>query len=480
MLALSLPPWGWWPLAFAGIAALDALVADRDARSRFARGWLVGMGLFVPSLIWMQSLTLPGYLIACLGYSAIFGAGVAACPARAPARWVALPGALAMAELLRWSWPFGGVPLSTIAIGQVDGPLAPVLRVGGTLLLLEVTVLVGVALAAAVRRAWRPAAVALALVAVLVAVGAFAPHGSPTGRRIHVALVQGGGPQGTRAESTDPSVVFQRHLDASDAVKPPVDVVFWPEDVVDVTGPVGATPEGAAIAGLARRLHAPVVVGSVEAEDLADPRDIERFRNAAVVFDASGEVVSRYEKVHRVPFGEFTPLRSLLEPLAGGALISSEAIAGDGPAFIDVPGVGRVATAISWEVFFGDRVREGVQHGAGLVANPTNGSSFTGTIVQTQQVAASRMRAIETGRWVVQIAPTGFSAIVRPDGVVVERSKISERRVIHGTVGLRTGQTLYVRLGLLPGLALALACLALAWLPFTRGDRGRGSRAAHA
>ena len=59
-----------------------------------------------------------------------------------------------------------------------------------------------------------------------------------------------------------------------------------------------------------------------------------------------------------------------------------------------------MATPISWEIFFPDRTREGVEDGARLVLNPTNGASFTGTIVQTQQVASSRMRAIESGRWV--------------------------------------------------------------------------------
>ena len=68
--------------------------------------------------------------------------------------------------------------------------------------------------------------------------------------------------------------------------------------------------------------------------------------------------------------------------------------------------------AISWEIFFGGRARESVVHGAEAITNPTNGASYTGTIVQTQQVASSRLRAIETGRWVVQAAPTGFTAIV--------------------------------------------------------------------
>ena len=81
---------------------------------------------------------------------------------------------------------------------------------------------------------------------------------------------------------------------------------------------------------------------------------------------------------------------------------------GEQPPLLDVPGpVGRVATPISWEIFFPDRTREGVEAGGRLVLNPTNGSSFTGTIVQTQQVASSRMRAIESGRWVAQVRPPG-------------------------------------------------------------------------
>ena len=120
--------------------------------------------------------------------------------------------------------------------------------------------------------------------------------------------------------------------------------------------------------------------------------------------------------------------------------------------------------AISWEIFFGDRVREGVEDGAELVLNPTNGSSFTGTLVQTQQVAASRMRAIENDRSLLQVAPTGFSAIIAPDGTVEQRTAVSEQKVLHGTVELRSGTTPYTRLGYGPAVAVALVSLTLGWL----------------
>ncbi|HZA78389.1 MAG TPA: apolipoprotein N-acyltransferase [Acidimicrobiales bacterium] len=453
--ALALPPWGWWPLALVGLVGLDRLIADQARRTRFRRGLLVGLGLYVPSLAWMLDMTAPGYAVAAVFYAALLGVAAAVVPAAAPGRWLALPGAIALVELLRWSWPFGGVPLSSLAVGQVAGPLAPVLRIGGALLLVEATVIVGVTLAAALNRRWLAAGVGVVVAAAGVLVAVAGPRGEQVGT-LRVALVQGGGPQGTRASDTDEREVFERHLAASEAVDTPVDLVVWPEDIVDVVDPVADTREGGELRALAQQLDAPLVVGVVE------DAGRDHFRNAAVAYDADGEIVDRYDKVHRVPFGEYVPLRSLVERLGGEDLASRDAIVGERPAELDTP-AGHLSVAISWEIFFGDRVREGVEDGAEIVLNPTNGSSFTGTLVQTQQVATSRMRAIENDRWVLQVAPTGFSAIVGPDGTVHQRSSVSDPAVLQQTVGMREGTTVYTRLGLLPAWIVALVCLALGW-----------------
>ena len=114
----------------------------------------------------------------------MLGAGIAAAPP-GRGRWLALAGTWTLAELLRWTWPFGGVPLANLAIGQVAGPLAAVLRVGGSLLLVLVAVLAGQAVAAAVRRAWRWAGgIALGVVAARARrVGDRAPSGHAVGTR---------------------------------------------------------------------------------------------------------------------------------------------------------------------------------------------------------------------------------------------------------------------------------------------------------
>jgi apolipoprotein N-acyltransferase len=116
---------------------------------------------------------------------------------------------------------------------------------------------------------------------------------------------------------------------------------------------------------------------------------------------------------------------------------------------------GDVAVAISWEVFFSRRVREGVRDGGQFVANPTNGSSYWLTQIQSQQVAQSRLRATESGRWLVQAAPTGFSAIVDPRGELEQRSDISESVVLEATIERLGGTTPAQATGDLLPVALA-------------------------
>ena len=124
------------------------------------------------------------------------------------------------------------------------------------------------------------------------------------------------------------------------------------------------------------------------------------------------------------------------------------------------PGEDRLGvTGVDGDVLGRDRVG----HGGEAIVNPTNGSSYTGTILQTQQVASSRLRAVENGRWVVQAAPTGFSAFVTDDGHVLERTAVSEARVITHEVPLRHGSTWYRVLGDWPFRALLAGVLGLSW-----------------
>jgi apolipoprotein N-acyltransferase len=141
---------------------------------------------------------------------------------------------------------------------------------------------------------------------------------------------------------------------------------------------------------------------------------------------------------------------------------------------LDLPDGTRLAVVISWEVFFGDRARDGVSRSGEMVLNPTNGSSYTGTILQTQQIASSRLRAVETGRWVAQVSPTGFTAFVSPDGDVHDRTGVSEQKVITRDVALRGGRTWYTSYGDWPiEIVLGLALAASIYVPSLSARRRR-------
>lgn len=474
-VALSLPPWGFWPLAFAGIAAFEVALGEQARRGQRARrGWLFGAGWLYMGMGWMWFLTAPGYLLAAAMFAGLHAAAAALAPT-GPWRAVGRPLAHTAAESVRLFVPFGGVPLATLPIGQAGGPLLGVVRVGGVILLTWVVFQIGFALAGVISSVAQRAAnprpsvaphglVGLAVVLLVVVVAAIAPDGrsfsdgpAPT---LTVAAVQGGGLQGTRAIYTDSREVVERHLAASATITPgSVDLVVWPENVVDVPT-FAESMEIGEITAEAGRIGAPFAVGITEDTTIGGVRG---FLNAQVVVDIDGSVISRYDKVRRVPFGEYMPLRAVLDALGAPTdQVPRDAVAGTGPAVLTLPDGSKVATVISWEVFFGGRARDGVSNGGSWIANPTNGSSYTGTVLQGQQVASSRLRAVENGRWVVQASPTGFSAFITPNGDVRQRTGVSEQRVIIDTITLADGRTWYSRTGDLPwllGVILALAAV---------------------
>ncbi|KAA0235258.1 MAG: apolipoprotein N-acyltransferase [Actinobacteria bacterium] len=467
LICFSLPPWGWWPLTFVGLGLWVALLRDAPPRTRFWRGWLVGVGWFAPSTLWMIAFTPPGWFLTVFAGFAVMTAVVSlSCP---PSRWLwlALPGTLVLMEYVRWRAPFGGVPLSTLPMAQAGGPLLPTVRLAGSLFLTGIIAATGVAVAAAWERCWKVlGATALGMV-VVFALAFLAPAGE-TVSAMETALVQGGGPQGTRATTTDFREVFERQLEASQLVQTPVQMVLWPENTVNLDVALEESTEHDELGALARELDTTLVVGVVESVGA------DEFTNRVVVYDASGEIVDSFDKVRRVPFGEYVPVRWLFEPLAGSALPPRDAIAGTEPAVLETP-EGTMGVVVSWEVFFDRRAREAAREGALALLNPTNGASYWLTMVQTQQVASSRLRAVEIGRWVLQSSPTGFSAFVDADGEVLARTSISEQAVLEDEVELRRGTTWATAVGDWPVLILAAIALASAWVGHRRSaQRGIG------
>jgi apolipoprotein N-acyltransferase len=446
MVGFSLPPWGWWPLSICGLIVFFQLAKSVNGSLElfligfvFAFAWLaLGMG-------WMWFLSAPGYIIATLLFASLHGvAEVVASRFNTPI--FSRPVAHTLAEALRFSFPFGGVPLATLPIAISPTRLADIVAVGGPILA-SWFVLQTAALVVGYfnkRQSRQPVAIVLL---VLIALQIFGQISSPvqtTDKTLRIALVQGGGPQGVLAINSRARDSFDRHLEVTKTLrlsdKP--EIVIWPENVIDVVD-FASSREYSEIATEAKRLNAEFVVG------ITEEAGIGHFTNAQVVIQPNGDITSRYDKVRRVPFGEYVPsgLRSLLTAVGAPTdRIPSDAVQGKEPAVLNLQKTD-LAVAISWESFFAGRANSGVESGGTILINPTNGSSYTGTILQTQQLATNSLRARETGRWTLQVATTGFSAVITPTGIITQRVGVGEAKTIIVDVPLTTGRTLYSHLG---------------------------------
>jgi apolipoprotein N-acyltransferase len=228
------------------------------------------------------------------------------------------------------------------------------------------------------------------------------------------------------------------------------------------------SPEADEIADLARRLDSTVVIGIVE--DVS----ATRFRNFVKAWSPTGAAGQEYTKNQRVPYGEWIPFRSLIKKVADISAVPRDATVGHGPGVLDTA-AGRLGVVISYEVFFPRRARDAITAGGEVLLVPTNASSYTNAQMPSLELGAARLRAIETGRWVAQAAPTGFSAFVDPEGRVSGRTDLGARQVKTATIDRRTGLTLYTRLGDGPFVAGLLAAIVAAWV-LTALERRRRAR----
>jgi apolipoprotein N-acyltransferase len=494
LLALSLPPWGWWPLGPVGAALLYWRLAGRRARSRLWAGWLAGLGCYGLGLMWARTFNWYGAVLLIVLEALFFGAAALLTPpgrGRAPA-FVA---ASTLAEAVRMTWPFGGLPLGGVFLGQADGPLLQLARVGGPLLLTAGVWAAGVGLATVVARlrpvaAGRPGptrhgqeqvapASALRGPAILVGLGLvvvlgwLAPDGGSPVRTVAVAAVQGGGRRGLDQEQVAPATVFEAQVGATRllrGVTPRPALVLWPEDVIALAGPLGGSAPDATMAATARRLHSTVIAGVTE------PASPTTFDNEIVAWAPDGRIAGSFEKVHRVPFGEYVPFRSFIAHFANLSEVPTDAVPGHGTGLLRTP-AGPLGTLVSFEVFYANRSRTSVRAGAELLIVPTNTSSYGTSQVPGQEVAAGAVQAVETGRDLVQAAPTGYSSVVDQRGKVRQRSVLGRRQVLVAGVALRRGFTVYDHLGDLPFLLLAAGGLGAGWSRQRR--HSRASEAPH-
>ncbi|MFJ5073699.1 apolipoprotein N-acyltransferase [Streptomyces sp. NPDC088553] len=289
-----------------------------------------------------------------------------------------------------------------------------------------------------------------------------------------VAAVQGNVPRlgldfnSQRRAVLDNHVARTRELaaDVRAGRAPQPDFVLWPENSSDID-PYANADAADVIDGAVRAIGVPTVIGAVIAPETG------KLRNTLIQWDPDSGPVATYDKRHVQPFGEYIPMRSFVRVFNSNVdRVSRDFGAGTKVGVFDLAGT-KVGLATCYEAAFDWAVRDTVTHGAQLISVPSNNATFGRSEMTYQQLAMSRVRAVEHSRSVVVPVTSGVSAVIRPDGEIVAETKMFTPDVLVEKVPLRSSLTPATRMGTLPeALLVALAAAGLGWSAF-RSVRAR-------
>ncbi|GGP64839.1 apolipoprotein N-acyltransferase [Streptomyces abikoensis] len=475
-LTAAFPPYGLWPLSVVAVAALAVLTRGRTARQGAWTGFAFGLPFFFFLLRWLHVVgydAVLGLSVLQAAFLAVLGAGLAL-TSRLPV-WPLWGACLWIAE--EWARdrvPFGGFPWGRLAFANTGSPFTPLAALGGAPLVSFAVALAGGLLAYALLAAWRlrgglpgvravlPAAGALGTAVVLALAGYAVPVPTKADDTVNIAIVQGnvekpgmdflGRPLMVLNNHVDATLQLARDIKAGKAPKP--DLVIWPENSSDLD-PFQYAEAYDRIQEAVRAVGVPVLVGAL----VDHPGKSGYIDNKGIVWDPVTGPGASYAKQHPVPFGEYVPFRDQLSKVITRLQrVPRDFYPGDHTGVLQV-GPARLGDVICFEVAYDEIVHDTVAAGARALVVQTNNATYGRTGQPEQQLAMSRLRAVEHGRAVVTAATSGISAVVAPDGRVLRRSEEFTRDVISASIPLRDGTTVADRVGAGPEWALAMVGL---------------------
>ncbi|MFB6890463.1 apolipoprotein N-acyltransferase [Kitasatospora sp. NPDC056327] len=505
LLALAFPPFDLWPLSLLGVAALSLLTRGRTARQGAWTGFAFGLPFFLTLLSWLRVIgwdatvglsVVEALFLAALGAALAVTSRLPAWPLWGACLWITQ-------EWARDRLPLGGFPWGRLAFANTATPYTPLAALGGAPLVTFAVALSGTLLALAVltatgrtatgrtattvtaagrstaRRPLPAAAAAAGALAALLA-GYLVPVPTAAADTVKVAVIQGNVPNPGMDFLGRPMMVLNNHaaateklaadVEAGRAEKP--DIVIWPENSSDLD-PFSDPQAYARIDEAVRAIGVPTLVGT-----LVDGPDEQHVQNEGIVWDPKTGPGASYTKQHPVPFGEYVPFRDQLSKVITRLQrVARDFYPGDHNGVMQL-GPARIGDVICFEVAYDEIVRDTVDQGARILVVQTNNATYARTGQPEQQLAMSRLRAVEHGRAVLIAATSGISAVIAPDGSVVQRTEELTAAELSATVPLRDGTTVAARVGAVPEWTLAvgglLACAAGVLLA-----RRRGTQTAH-
>jgi apolipoprotein N-acyltransferase len=467
---LGFAPWGWYGLALLAPAGLLWLWRDVTARRAAWRGFVFGQAHFTLGIYWVfisihhyggGPVWLAVLLVLALAtymalYPALMGYALARGFDAQPLSRVllALPLLWLLAELFR-DWFGTGLPWLSLGYAFLDTPLSRLAPVTGVYGMGMAVVLTSGALWLMVAGQRRERILAVTAVLALGLLASLSPafeHWTDnTGEPIEVSLVQGNIPQelkwrpGRRATT-------QRHYRQLTQDEWGRRLIIWPEVAIpalrhQVQGYLDELDERARASG--STLLAGVLV--------RDTPDAPLY-NALL---SLGIERGTYYKRHLVPFGEFFPAPKWLLDIGSilGLQYSDFSSGPEQQTPLRLEGHS-LGVSICFEDVFGRDIRRALPE-AGLLVNVTNDAWFEDSSAPHQHLQFARMRALEMGRTLLRVANTGISAVIGPDGKIVQAAPQFEVAVLRAKVTAREGLTPYARFGNVPLWVLSLAGLGL-------------------
>lgn len=293
-----------------------------------------------------------------------------------------------------------------------------------------------------------------------------------------VAVIQGNVPRAGLDFNSQRRAVLDHHareterlaakVKAGKAAQP--DFVLWPENSSDID-PFRNPDAYAVIDQAARAIGAPISVGGVVEKN-------GKLYNEQILWDPVKGPGATYDKRQVQPFGEYLPMRSLLGAINENwtSMVRQDFSRGDKPGVFTMAGT-RVGLATCYEAAFDWAVRDTVTHGAQIISVPSNNATFDRSEMTYQQLAMSRVRAVEHSRTVTVPVTSGVSAMIMPDGRITQRTGMFVADSLVQKVPLRSSETPATRFGIAPEMVLVLiAAGGLGWA-VTSAARGRQDRA---
>ena len=479
ILDAGFPDRGWWVLAPVGVLLMLIVLVGRGPWAGGLVGTVAAFSFWLIHISWLTLYLGPvPWLALSVLQGTLFGIGlflISVVLRLGPRVWPSTLGRLGMVpvvvaglwtarEVLAASWPYGGFAWGRVAMSQSESPLNVLIAwVGMSGLSFIVVWLSALAVQLMRETQLRPSArwgIAIGAIAVLTLVPPWpiAQTGTTT-----LAAVQGASDAGLFAQYKPGQILNDHASTTLPLIGQDVDFVVWPENSSDID-PTRSGDAAQLTDEISRNMNAPLITGTITLRD-------GQYYNSSLLWKAGQGAVALYDKVHPVPFAEYMPDRAFWRLFAPDLvdLVSRDYTIGTLNNVFDINGI-LAGIAICFDITDDRLLSEMIDAKAEIILAQSNNADFGYTDESVQQLAIARLRAIETGRTVVNISTVGSSAIITADGRTVDSLPAWRPGAMVQTVPLSDTVTPAMSVGrtlgiLLSGLGLAGLTLCIASRP---------------